>query len=228
LKQQYKDITYYLKQSNRKTISIYIERDGKVSVLAPEKLSKEEIENVIEKKRYWIYSQLEEWEELNRTKVSRRFVNGEGYLYLGRSYRLKIVDKQDVPLKLFQGYFCLRKSDINKADEIFRNYYKEKGYIKITERVDYYKDMLGVIPSKIRVIELKNRWASCSESGLLNFHWKCIMAPITVIDYIVVHELTHFIYPNHTDAFWNTVDKVLPDYMERKQWLRENGAGMEL
>jgi hypothetical protein len=88
--------------------------------------------------------------------------------------------------------------------------------------------MLGVIPSKIRVIELKNRWASCSESGLLNFHWKCIMAPITVIDYIVVHELTHFIYPNHTDAFWNTVDKVLPDYMERKQWLRENGAGMEL
>jgi predicted metal-dependent hydrolase len=80
----------------------------------------------------------------------------------------------------------------------------------------------------VRIIDLKNRWASCSPGGSLNFHWKCMMSPPTVLDYIVVHELAHLRYPNHTKAFWNEVDKVMPDYGERKEWLRINGAGMDL
>ena len=62
----------------------------------------------------------------------------------------------------------------------------------------------------------------------LNFHWKCMMAPLTILDYIVVHELAHLIHPNHTTAFWSQVDKVMPDFEERKDWLRDNGAGMDL
>ncbi|UMZ73727.1 M48 family metallopeptidase [Natranaerofaba carboxydovora] len=225
---QYKDISYELEKRKRKTMSIYIERDGTVKVLAPEKLSIEEVEEVIEQKRYWIYSNLEEWRELNRKKRNRQFVNGEGFLYLGRSYRLKLVEDQDVPLKLYRGYFYLRRKDVDNAREIFKDFYREKGHKKISERVDYYKDKLGVNPSCVKIMELKNRWASCSDNGTVNFHWKVVMVPITVIDYIVVHELTHFIYKNHTDAFWNTVDKILPDYIKRKDWLRENGASLEL
>lgn len=225
---QYKDINYELKQSKRKTMSIYIERDGRVSVLAPEHLNIEEIEKVLEEKRYWIYSQLAEWEYLNSARVNRQFVNGEGFLYLGRSYRLKLVEEQDEPLKLYQGYFCLRKKDIPSATEHFKDFYRRKGIEKLKDRVEYYKDMLGVKPQGIRVMELKNRWASCSENNVLNFHWKCIMAPMTIIDYIVVHELAHFIYPNHNESFWNVVDKVLPDYLERKNWLRENGAALDI
>jgi predicted metal-dependent hydrolase len=221
---QYKDINYELKQSKRKTMSIYIERDGRVSVLAPEHLNIEEIEKVLEEKRYWIYSQLAEWEYLNSARVNRQFVNGEGFLYLGRSYRLKLVEEQDEPLKLYQGYFCLRKKDVPSATEHFKDFYRRKGTEKLKDRVDHYKDMLGVQPQGIRVMELKNRWASCSENNILNFHWKCIMAPMTIIDYIVVH----FIYPNHNESFWNVVDKVLPDYLERKNWLRENGAALDI
>lgn len=225
---QYKDINYELKQSKRKTMSIYIERDGRVSVLAPEHLNIEEIEKVLEEKRYWIYSQLAEWEYLNSARVNRQFVNGEGFLYLGRSYRLKLVEEQDEPLKLYQGYFCLRKKDVPSATEHFKDFYRRKGTEKLKDRVDHYKDILGVQPQGIRVMELKNRWASCSENNILNFHWKCIMAPMTIIDYIVVHELAHFIYPNHNESFWNVVDKVLPDYLERKNWLRENGAALDI
>lgn len=225
---QYKDINYELKQSKRKTMSIYIERDGRVSVLAPEHLNIEEIEKVLEEKRYWIYSQLAEWEYLNSARVNRQFVNGEGFLYLGRSYRLKLVEEQDEPLKLYQGYFCLRKKDVPSATEHFKDFYRRKGTEKLKDRVDHYKDMLGVQPQGIRVMELKNRWASCSKNNILNFHWKCIMAPMTIIDYIVVHELAHFIYPNHNESFWNVVDKVLPDYLERKNWLRENGAALDI
>jgi len=79
---------------------------------------------------------------------------------------------------------------------------------------------MGVVPKGIKVQELQHRWASCTKAGMLNFHWKIMMAPLTILDYIVVHELAHIIYANHTEAFWNEVDKILPDYLDRKQWLR--------
>ena len=113
-------------------------------------------------------------------------------------------------------------------DAAFKEFYKEKGKIRIPERVEFFEERMGVSSKSMRVMELKNRWASCSSDGNLNFHWKCMMAPPTVLDYIVVHELAHLIFPNHTKEFWNEVDKVMPDYAERKEWLRVHGAGMSL
>ena len=83
-------------------------------------------------------------------------------------------------------------------------------------------------PREVGVRELSNRWASCSPNGNLAFHWKCMMAPQTIIDYIVVHELCHFHHLDHSNAFWNEVDKVLPAYGERKEWLRVHGAGLDV
>jgi len=77
-------------------------------------------------------------------------------------------------------------------------------------------------------MELQHRWASCSEKGNLNFHWKCAMAPIDTLKYIVIHELVHLIHPNHTTSFWNDVDKIVPDYERQVKWLEINGAGMDL
>ncbi len=81
----YRDIDYFLKKSDRRTTSIYIERDGRVSVLAPEPFDRARIEALIEKKRSWIYRSLAEWEDLNRTRVQREYVNGESFLYLGET-----------------------------------------------------------------------------------------------------------------------------------------------
>ena len=94
--------------------------------------------------------------------------------------------------------------------------------------VAYFAPKVGVKPTGLDVRELGHRWASCSPSGKLAFHWKCMMAPLTVIDYIAVHELCHMHYRDHTDAFWNEVDKVMPDFRERKEWLRRNGAGLDV
>ncbi|MBC8868958.1 MAG: M48 family metallopeptidase [Planctomycetes bacterium] len=225
---RYKDIPYELKRSKRKTASIYIERDGQVSVLVPRELTTERIEELLEAKRKWIYTNLAEWRDLNATKVHREYVNGEGFLYLGRTYRLKLVQKQTVPLMLKDGYFCMRLDGESSPDMVFREFYRGKGRRRIGGRVADYQSKMGVEPKTVRIIELKNRWASCSAGGNLNFHWKCMMAPATVLDYIVVHELAHLIHANHTKAFWNEVDKVMPDYQERKEWLRANGAGMDL
>lgn len=226
----FKDIEYTLVRNRRKTASIYIERDGKVSVLVPEDLTNRQIDDLLEAKRKWIYQNLAEWQDLNARRVQRDYVNGEGFLYLGRNYRLKLVSDLAEPLMLKDGYFCLRTTNgaIPDADAAFKAFYREKGLARIPPRVDYFKTKMDVEPKSIKVQELKNRWASCTPGGNLNFHWKCLMAPLTIIDYIVVHELTHLIHRNHTAKFWNQVDKVMPDYQARKDWLRDNGAGMDL
>lgn len=225
---RYKDIEYSIATSDRKTASIYIERDGRVSVLAPAAWSQDMIEEVLERKRGWIYRGLAEWEDLNSARITREFVNGEGFLYLGRTYRLRIVEEQAESLMLSGGYFCLRSVFVSHAQDAFKEFYRKKGQARIAERVEYYKNKVGVKPGIVRVMELQNRWASCSTGGDLNFHWKCMMAPLNIIDYIVVHELAHLKHANHADAFWGEVDKVMPDYRERKDWLRTHGAGMDI
>jgi predicted metal-dependent hydrolase len=226
----FKDIEYTVIRHKRKTASIHIERDGHVSIIVPEKLTDQEVEDLLEAKRKWIYKNLAEWRELNAARVTREYVNGEGFLYLGRSYRLQRVSDQPEPLMLKDGYFCLRatKGSPVDADTAFKEFYRQKGSIRIPPRVDYYKSKLGVEPKSIKVMDLKNRWASWTPGGHLNFHWKCMMAPLSILDYFVVHELVHLIHPNHSVAFWNEVDKILPDYRERITWLRTHGSGFDL
>ena len=224
-----KDITFNIKKSKRKTLSIYIERDGTVTVIAPENSTDKEIEGVIKKKEYQIYKSLAEWELTNSTKVEREFVNGQSFLYLGRNYRLEIVrEEQKKPLILKNGYFLLRKKDESMAKQLFIGFYKEKGLPKIVERVERYQKRINVNPKQIRIMELQNRWASCSEKGNLNFHWKCTMAPLDVLNYIVVHELVHLIHKNHTKAFWNEIDTIIPEYQNHIEWLKINGAAMDI
>jgi len=227
------EIKYEVVRSRRRTADIVIERDGRILVRAPEKIPSEKIEDIIDSKRYWIYKNLAEWRDLNATRVLREYRNGEGFLYLGRSYRLLLVANQEDALVLKGGRFCLRRDlvdrgEIPAAQAAFRDYYVANGKKRISGRVEYFAPKVGVSPRKVDVRELGHRWAACSPKGNLAFHWKCMMAPPTIIDYIVVHELCHFHHLDHTDAFWNELDKVIPQYRERKEWLRKNGASMDV
>lgn len=226
-------ILYGVVRSRRTTADIVVERDGRVIVRAPTTLLDQDIEDIIQSKRYWIYKTLAEWRDLNATRVLREYRNGEGFLYLGRSYQLSLVANQDEPLLLRNGRFCLRRDlvdqgEVAAAKSVFRDYFIERGYKRIIQRVHYYAPKVGVAARDIDVRELGHRWASCSPKGNLAFHWKCMMAPPTIIDYIILHELCHFHHLNHTEAFWNEVDKVMPEYRERKEWLKKNGAAMDL
>jgi hypothetical protein len=223
----YKDITYSVERKERKTLSIYVEPTGKIKILAPKDISKEELNQIIENKRYWIYKSLSELEELNETKVEREIVDGEGFLYLGRSYKLKIQKNLKRPLTLRQGRFYLDKAHKMDAQDCFKEFYREKGLKHVSERVNYFKGKLGVSPNPVRVMELKNRWGSCSEKHL-NFHWKIMMAPMKIIDYIIVHELAHIIEPKHSLRFWEIVGAVIPDYRQRREWLKVNGANLDI
>ena len=229
-----RDIDYQLLPgSDRKTTDIVIERNGVVAVRPPKDFSPEKADAVVESKRMWIYRNLAEWRDLNAVAVVREWVNGETFLYLGRSYRLSLISAQESDLKLKEGRFCLNRKLINEggtkaAKQAFEQYYSDKGLQRIKKRVDYFTPKVGVNPSRIIVKDMGYRWASCSKSNGLAFHWKCMMAPPKIIDYIIVHELCHMHHRNHSDTFWNEVDKVMPDYRERKDWLRINGSGLSL
>lgn len=227
------EIPYEVIRSRRKTADIVIERDGRVLVRAPESIPDEKIEDIVAAKRYWIYKNLAEWRDLNSTRVLRDYRNGEGFLYRGRSYRLLLVANQAESLQLKNGRFCLRRDlvesgGIHMAKEAFRNFHIQHGQSIIPKRVEYFAPKVGVKSRSVSVKDLGNRWATCAANGDLTFHWKCMMAPGTILDYIVVHELCHFHHLDHTDAFWNEVDKVMPAYRERKEWLRAKGAGLDL
>jgi predicted metal-dependent hydrolase len=148
-------------------------------------------------------------------------------------YRLLLTAYQEEALLLKGGRFHMRRDladqgSIQAAQTAFRDYYIARGLERITSRIDYYAPKAGISPGKISVRDLSHRWASCSPNGNLAFHWKCMMAPPTIIDYIVIHELCHFHHLDHTDAFWNEVDKLMPAYRERKEWLKKNGTSMDV
>jgi len=231
---QVQDIEYQLLPgADRQTTDIVIERDGVVRVRPPRRMTPEQVDATVFSKRMWIYRNLAEWSDLNAARVAREWVNGESFLYLGSSYRLSLVDEQDEALKLKDGRFQLLRSVMGPggreaAQYAFEQFYKDKGLPRVRQRVAHFAPRVGVDAGEVQVKDLGYRWASCLPNGRLHFHWKCLMAPLTVIDYIVVHELCHIRHRDHSDAFWNEVDKVLPNYRERKEWLRHRGAHLDL
>lgn len=221
-------IDIQITRSKRKTVSIYVERDGTVAALIPDTLSDEELATIIKSKEYQIHKNLAHWTQLNEARMEREYVNGQSFLYLGRNYRLRLVDEKVGSIILKNGYFLMEKHEKMKAKELFIDFYKTKLREKIRPIIERYKNQMNVNPKELKIMDLQNRWASCTSKGNLNFHWKCAMAPIDVLHYIVVHELAHLIHPNHSPEFWNTIDKILSDYQKHIKWLRLNGAGMDL
>ena len=150
-----RDIEYQLLRSDqRKTADIVIERNGLISVRAPAHLSEEQADAVVESRRLWIYRNLAEWRDLNATRVVRDWVNGEGFLYLGSSYRLLLVQEQDEPVKLKDGRFRLLRKIVETGGEVaamrtFEKFYTEKGLERIKSRVAYFAPKVGVAPSSV-------------------------------------------------------------------------------
>ena len=116
-----------------------------------------------------------------------------------------------------------QKEDIPRLSALERQHLQNKACVVIPRRVAYFAEKAGVTYGKITLRQQKTRWGSCASNGNLNFNWLLILAPSKVMDYVVVHELCHRKEMNHSQVFWKEVESILPDYRERKKWLKDNG-----
>jgi len=216
-------------RKRRKTISLHIKEGGEIVIYAPYRTPKEEIEKLIEKNHWWISKKLSEKERPIR-KVEKTFLPGEKFLYLGKWYPLGIQESnhKGPPLKLSFGQFILDQNRIEEAKDLFVQWYQEEAREKIVGRVNYYSNQLQLFPKGIKITCAQYRWGSCSQDNRLSFSWRMIMAPLSIIDYILIHELVHIKEKNHSKRFWSCLESVLPDYRGHKLWLKENGHLLRL
>jgi predicted metal-dependent hydrolase len=111
---------------------------------------------------------------------------------------------------------------------VFTQWYKEQAYEVIEKRVNVFSYQYGFSPRQVKISSARTRWGSCSPNGTLNFSWRLVMAPLEVIDYVVVHELAHLHVKDHSSRFWQEVEKIMPDYKDRRKWLRIHGEKLSL
>jgi len=215
-------------RTKRKTIALQITDDGTLIVKAPFGVSEQTIKNVVIKHKDWIERKKKDILSRDPKFAEKEFVNGEGFLYLGKYYKLNIVNKQDTPLLFNNNYFYLLRDYLPVARDLFIDWYKEKAYEKISERVEWYAKKRGFVYNKINITSANQRWGSCSSKGNLNFSWRLIMAPLPVIDYVVVHELVHLEERNHAKSFWSKVKMLMPEYEKHRDWLKRNGYLLRL
>ena len=214
-------------RSKRKTIALIVTPEATLVVRAPFKTQLAYIEKLVRQKRTWIQEKQARFQRTYHKAQPKEFVNGEGFLYLGKEYKLDIVNNQDQPV-ILDGNLKIAQACLSQARAYLIAWYKDQALQKITKRVEWYAKQAGLAYRSVKITNAQKRYGSCGTKGTLNFSWRLIMAPLRVLDYVVVHELAHLDEKNHSRKFWNKVKVTLPDYRDRQEWLKENGGGLSV
>ena len=213
-------------RSRRRTIALIVEHDGTLTVRAPMRAPHILIQQFIQEKTDWITRTREKLKSIVEVPA-RQYTDGGIFLFLGTFYDLKLVKPQRPSLQFDNG-FTLSHTAQKRGESIFTRWYKERAFDVISERVVQYARQYDFTPKQVKITSAKTRWGSCSPNGTLNFTWRLVMAPLDVIDYVVVHELVHLRVKDHSRKFWEAVESIYPEYKKQRKWLRENGGKLTL
>jgi predicted metal-dependent hydrolase len=209
----------------RKKLTITVERDRTIVVKAPTGTSPEKIQAIVESRKQWIY------EKINHTlkycppvhPPGKELVNGESLLYLGHSYRLALVDSvADITLQ--GNHFLVPTHQTHNRGEVFRQWYIQQAKTVILPRVHHHADRMGIVFNQAKITSSQYQWGSCTTKDNVTFNWRLVKAPMFVIDYVIIHELAHFLEPNHTPRFWGIIRSQTAQMEKAKYWLKANGA----
>ena len=210
-------------RSKRRTIALEITRDARLVVRAPLKVSKQMIAQAVEQKRDWIQEKLNDAKNRDEKYPPKRCTPGESFLLLGGKYSL-CFDSGAAEIALQNGQLVVPARFQADARHVLTAWYKAQADEVLRQRTDYYAAKAGVQYQSLKITSALSRWGSCSDGGRLCFTWRLVMAPLKMIDYVVVHELSHIGHPDHSKAFWQRVGTLMPDFAPRRAWLRENAA----
>lgn len=223
-------LRYRVIRKNRKNVSISIDEKGDIIVIAPWDINYDSVEKIVKNKMDWIYKSKNIIKDKIEYMKSMGISQGENMLWLGKLLEVKKcesdikechVEVLNDKIIIYGNSLLIKNQEaINKS---IRKFYKEKSKIIFAEKVRFYAKKINVHPNKITVRCQKTRWGSCSSKGNLSFNYKLLMAPLDVIDYIVVHELCHLVYMDHSGGYWRMVGSIIPQYLDKRNWLKNNG-----
>lgn len=195
-------------RSKRRTISLTIKDDGELLVKAPNGTRIEYINKFLQEKDDWISKHKKLMKDFLKRRRSHKFVTKDGFLFLGKR---------------------VKPSGINLRDrDSIEVYLKEKALNVIEKRTIDYCNEFGLEYSVLRISNAKRRWGSCGSKNSLNFTWRLMMAPSKVIDYVIIHEISHIKHKNHSARFWSLVESMMLDYKKHDNWLEENRFLLDL
>lgn len=213
-------------RSKRRTVALIVKADGSVIVRAPLRASLKAIREFVQGNAAWIEKKQAEVLAAKHPEP-KQYISGETFMFLGNAYSLEIAKGQKKPLVL-EATFRLSESAQSNARSIFERWYRAQAKQILNDRVHSYANQHGFQYRKIGITSARTRWGSCSPNGSLNFSWRLVMAPMEMVDYVVVHELVHTVFHNHSKQFWRKVEEIMPDYKERRKWLKKHGGRLML
>jgi predicted metal-dependent hydrolase len=221
---EYNNIKYQIKKSSRKTMSLSF--DGNVIIVkAPESFSESKIESYIRS------NEIKITEALRLASVeadTKNFIDGEDFYFLGKNYRLKIIDNDTSKLSLEGNYFIMGQFQDSDFKSIFEEWYSVELNKVLKERIEVYGKVFNLSPSKVTVENLKEKWGVCTPKGHIKINWRLAMAPLSIIDYIIIHELIHLEIKDHSKKFWNRLESIIPKYRSHVRWLKEHGNELNI
>jgi len=212
-------------RSKRKTLTLEISSSAELIVRAPLRMLNEEIFNFVELKETWILRKKEAMINRIAQRRVKKFVDDEEYLFLGKAYPLVITEEKEIKLS---DYLHFPRRYLDSPKEHLIKWYKQEALTVLTRRSEYFAEVPGLKYRSVKVTGAKKRLGSCGPNGNINYSWRLIVTPQSVIDYVVVHELCHLEIKNHSQRFWNKVKTILPDYKEQRRWLRKNRAALDI
>jgi len=223
-------IAYEIKRSTRaKRINIRIDQD-KVRVAVPLGITYSEAKVFVESKSEWILKHVQAWQSQNQ-QVPRKYMQGDTFLYQGKNCPLytRVVTGRMISIKFIEGCLWAELPEVIPPEDwpqtvrgSLIKWYRVQAERVFQERLDYFVRIMGLKYNRLTIREQKTRWGSCSSKGNINLNWRIILAPEKVVDYLVVHELAHLRYMNHSQEFWCFVANYMPEYKVWKKWLKDN------
>ncbi|HNW44298.1 MAG TPA: SprT family zinc-dependent metalloprotease [Elusimicrobiales bacterium] len=226
-----------LPSSGSKSVSLRVNRDATVTVRAPGFVSHAEIERFVARRVGWIEEKQEYFKELLALYPPKEFKNGESFQFLGRNLRLKLFRAAgrkhvkcaaaDSRLKIYLDGQTGKEFELAAGGAI-KDFYSKHTGLRAMAFVRKHAGSLAIKPGRVLVVDQQKRWGSCSRNGDIRINWRLAMMPPAIIEYIVVHELCHLKVHDHSPKFWSILKSVLPDYENRRAWLRRNGAAVLL
>ena len=220
-----------IRTDRKKSASISLQGDL-VKVSVPTTLSDRRVQDLVTKRTSWIKIKLQE--QSNRPiPAPREYISGETLTYLGKNYRLNVLIGEQPSVKLRRGYVEVTISDTDvdpktTVHSLLQDWYRSHAQKRLEEKTSHLAEIIGVNPSSVTVKNYKSRWGSCSTKGDISYNWKIIMAPQSIVDYVIIHELCHILEHNHSSTYWKHVERHVPNWREYKEWLKHNEMAMDL